>query len=747
MSVLATVPKNEKTVTEDGEIQQGYNKYIHHEFAGWIGERYVKKLLRQILPMALYRTWEIFVEHQANGNDCYLGVPQLAAIAGRTSRTMQKNLAELGAKQLMVERVKRKVLSGRDGSVTSRVVVVKDFSRLYALAHEYHEWLSAANYVAPDRAVIELIAQDEHLVAKVRRFDNYRRVLYNQHPGPPPPIREEDRWFTEYQADGVAPGDAPKHAKEADQQKTDQRAKIHLPKEVSKAMTKDSPKRITVLPSSNHGKGDSCDSDFSLSEQLWKGATEMPAKSGGQQAEAEMPAKSGGQQAESEPDQTTYTWEARQSVPNNTSRNLSPSSPSAQETQHIGQTFKQEQVEAHLEECQSPQVTGAMGMRTTGHAVRSRGNDPRSSSPEHPLAGSFVQAISAPCGDLNTKGSLTRVLGIIAQAHLDQPAEVLPCLVRAYIVARDTHTIRPEHWDATTGRANRMPLFCTMFERFIQARVQERRWDYTWQQMEEDIEADDRLTLWRNEHQAVFHEMNDGQAHDKKREQHVQGTVPFESTRKEVEQRVSAVFLQQRRHPRLSQTEEERAARATYARTVMARVSRMAVAMNEPIIWGEHLACGCSLYHKQAGKAVCALCFPDPAWPEEVRALIHSIVAARTSGGISKGATGAGDKKVSQTEERPPEGRSNPRHVPATSRWTEREEAYVCGVRVLEALASSGYTAEMMVRPLEEWYQVVLVDEDCELVLETAEHVQCIIEQAHATALKARRRHLVHTGK
>src|SRR5258708_27172606 len=155
--------------------------------------------------MALYRTWEIFVEHQANGNECYLGVSQLAAIAGRTSRTMQKNLAELEAKHLMSERAERKAFEGPGGTKKIRAVVVKDFSNLYALAHDYHEWLNAAGYIAPDRAVVALIAQDAHLVAKVRRFDNYRRVLYNQLPGPPPKACEEDRWFTDYQAEAGSP--------------------------------------------------------------------------------------------------------------------------------------------------------------------------------------------------------------------------------------------------------------------------------------------------------------------------------------------------------------------------------------------------------------------------------------------------------------------------------------------------------------------------------------------------------------
>ena len=91
------------------------NKYRYPEFAGWSGERYLKKLLRQILPMALYRTWEIFADHQAIGNECYLGVTHLAEIAGRTTRTMEKNLASLCAKQLLVERAERKVFRSSDG--------------------------------------------------------------------------------------------------------------------------------------------------------------------------------------------------------------------------------------------------------------------------------------------------------------------------------------------------------------------------------------------------------------------------------------------------------------------------------------------------------------------------------------------------------------------------------------------------------------------------------------------------------
>jgi hypothetical protein len=43
----------------------------------------------------------------------------------------------------------------------------------------------------------------------------------------------------------------------------------------------------------------------------------------------------------------------------------------------------------------------------------------------------------------------------------------------------------------------------------------------------------------------------------------------------------------------------------------------------------------------------------------------------------------------------------------------------------------------MVVRPREECYQVVLVDEGDELVLETDEQAQFIMEQAHAAAMES----------
>src|SRR5258708_27416924 len=129
------------------ETPDAPQKYHYPEFAGWSGERFLKKLLRQILPGALYRTWEIFADHQAQGNDCYLGVTHLAEIAGRNTRTMEKNLASLCAKHLLIERAERKLFRGADGRPHSRVVIVKDFGGLYAITHDYHEWVLDPAYI------------------------------------------------------------------------------------------------------------------------------------------------------------------------------------------------------------------------------------------------------------------------------------------------------------------------------------------------------------------------------------------------------------------------------------------------------------------------------------------------------------------------------------------------------------------------------------------------------------------------
>jgi hypothetical protein len=452
---------------------------IYPEFAGPGGEHHLKKLLRQILPMALYRTWEIFVEHQARGNDCYLSVPQLAVLAGRCLRTMQKNVATLATKGLLVEHAERKAFRPSNGEPTSRMVVVKDFTNLYALAHEYHTWLHSDAYIPPDRVFLAALSADPSLVAKLRRFDTYRRVLYTSLPGPGPQAHEEDRWFTAYPLGDRAPteGTFPEGDKDARPQAAAMAPTLSA-NDPAKERAKDSPKRINESFHRDSSKGDSFDSASSCSEKTLKKRGHSPRNQQQEEATREMAGTLASEQSRLPP--SPHPEGAR--------------SPAGHEREETSQEVRM----AHQ----------AMEMARNAHAIQPGSStlqpqDRPPRPPDHPLARSFVQEIAAPFGDRNPKGSTTRVLGILANASLEE-AEVPLCLVRAYVTARDTHTLRPAYYDQVTGQANRMPLFCTLFERFVQARLHNGKWNYSWQEMEEDIAADDRLLLWWTEHQALL---------------------------------------------------------------------------------------------------------------------------------------------------------------------------------------------------------------------------------------------------
>ena len=205
-----------------------YNKYLYPEFGGYEGERLLKSILRKILPMALYRTWEILTERQALGNDCFLSIASISATAERAERTIRLNIHELEARRLLVLHPAQKLLRQTDGSYKLKLVVVKDFSGLYALAHEYLLWTQSDGYIEPDRDFAGAIHADERLKRKLLRFNNYRRLMLNKMPGPKPVEREEHRWYTEYdptvdaQEVGAAGGTATpttKHAKHAEMKK------------------------------------------------------------------------------------------------------------------------------------------------------------------------------------------------------------------------------------------------------------------------------------------------------------------------------------------------------------------------------------------------------------------------------------------------------------------------------------------------------------------------------------------------
>lgn len=160
------------------------NKYTYAIFADWAGERYVHWILKQILPSALYRTWRAAVSHQAPGNVCYVGAAAIAREEKVGERKAKMDLQELEARGLMKRYRQQHSWPQADGTIKYGTVSVKDFSRLYDLAYEYHLWINSPEYVEAEWDNAQDIKQDPRLCLKLMRFDNYRHILVCQKPGP-----------------------------------------------------------------------------------------------------------------------------------------------------------------------------------------------------------------------------------------------------------------------------------------------------------------------------------------------------------------------------------------------------------------------------------------------------------------------------------------------------------------------------------------------------------------------------------
>jgi len=85
---------NETTSGEQSGAEHP-SKYGYAIFEGYAGEEYLKDLVREILPAALYRTWAIAVGFQAPTNACYVGVSRIAEKAKRGVRQIQKDKREM----------------------------------------------------------------------------------------------------------------------------------------------------------------------------------------------------------------------------------------------------------------------------------------------------------------------------------------------------------------------------------------------------------------------------------------------------------------------------------------------------------------------------------------------------------------------------------------------------------------------------------------------------------------------------
>ncbi len=180
-------PSQEKNSAEQDFCKTGpssrFNKYKYEIFEGYAGEEYLKDLVREILPAALYRTWAIAVGFQAPTNACYVGVSRIAEKAKRGVRQIQKDKRELELRELLSRYADWVQVKEKDGTWSRKVRIINNFSGLYDLAYEYHEWKTSAEYVEADWDAAEYIREDEELYEKLIRFDCYRRILICEKPG------------------------------------------------------------------------------------------------------------------------------------------------------------------------------------------------------------------------------------------------------------------------------------------------------------------------------------------------------------------------------------------------------------------------------------------------------------------------------------------------------------------------------------------------------------------------------------
>lgn len=181
-------PNEEMTSAEQGGSKthpsESANKYKYAIFADWAGERYLSGILKLILPYALWRTWWAAVSYQAPGKTCYVGAAAIARQEKVRERKIEIDLQELEARGLMDRYRQRHSWPQEDGTIKYGTVAVKDFSRLYDLAYEYHLWINSPEYVEAEWDNAEDIKKDVRLALKLMRFDNYRHILTCQKPGP-----------------------------------------------------------------------------------------------------------------------------------------------------------------------------------------------------------------------------------------------------------------------------------------------------------------------------------------------------------------------------------------------------------------------------------------------------------------------------------------------------------------------------------------------------------------------------------
>jgi hypothetical protein len=160
------------------------------QFDGRDGRDYLNTILVHILPMALHRTWYIAV-NSLRGLDtpCVMTTAEIAEHATVSQVKIERDLHELEARGLLRRYVERRAIVREDGNTYYPACLIKDFTVLYDLAYEYHQWCSSVEYVPPEHAFADFIKADRQLYMKLIRFDCYRRMLCYKKPERKPQIK------------------------------------------------------------------------------------------------------------------------------------------------------------------------------------------------------------------------------------------------------------------------------------------------------------------------------------------------------------------------------------------------------------------------------------------------------------------------------------------------------------------------------------------------------------------------------
>ena len=444
----------------------------------------LKDILRGILPQALFLTWEVLAqEHQAPGNDAYLGVYKLAQARKRTDRKVRMDLDDLQGRQLLTIRYEWKIFREADGTMKAKPVAIKDFERLYDLAYEYLQWTRSDSYVPPEREFVDFIRENEPLMRKLMRFDNYRRLLCNKKPGRETQEREIHQWYKSYD-EAVPPlpsqsDQTQEHVEEVQAVKGDNTGSIlkeSLQESLQESLKKPSIERRESNENKEELDGDSFDSVVSSEERDGAGAdyTKLTPSN-------EVPSH----------EETPPTLAATPMIQTNSTKLpnfVSKKGPAKQAT--VVNATRLESAEL------DPAVQSAKAaMQSSGIKLSSRKNEHSGKllPPPNALASAFLSMCSDNFHDQNPSSSETYILRVILDHRMTEGAETLACLVRAYVYARDKEKI-DEKYHLPDGE-NRMPLFCTMFKIYAdQWMAKSGRWKYSQDNLEADIDKDCDLT-------------------------------------------------------------------------------------------------------------------------------------------------------------------------------------------------------------------------------------------------------------